>query len=225
MSGPGFSISRLLRAPSGVRGYIYAGTIALAVAMIVWFGTRPAIPETSVDENGRYHLIGADGKLVDRASFKGQPYLVVFGYTARPDKSAAMILRLAKARAALGNAARAIPIVMISVDPERDRPDVLAAYTARFPGPVIGLTGNSDVIASVADHAAVYARRIVNPDGTYTIEHTGSAIVYDRNDQFHDAILPDDTLAQIETTLREVIDVPANSATSGRIAFTPTDRH
>lgn len=191
--------------------------LAATLGAAAWSWASPDLPETSVDDDGRYQLIGADGKLVKRANFKGQPYLVVFGYTARPEISSTMIARLAKARAALGAPARTMPIVFITVDPERDGPEVLAAFTRQFPAPMIGLTGSADVIASVADHAAVFARRQNNRDGNYTIEHTSSAIVYDRADQFYDAIRLEDSPARVEAKLREVLLAPIERAEAGAV--------
>lgn len=221
MQGTRFSIFRFLRTRHEKHGFAFTAALAAGFATMIgtaaWSWAVPGLPETSIDDDGRYHLIDTDGQLVDRASLKGRPYLVVFGYTACPEICTTMILRLAKARAALGAPARAMPIVFISIDPEHDTPDVLAAFTRKFPQPMIGLTGSPDVIASVADHAAVFAQRTVNPNGSYTIEHTSSAIVYDRQDEFYDTIRLDDSEAQTIAKLREVLLFPVQRAEPGAV--------
>lgn len=188
------------------------------LALAYWHSIQP---RTSVDQTGRYRLISSDGTIFDRAGLLGHPYLVYFGFTQCPDICPAMLAQLVDARKRLGLSDRDLRIVFISIDPERDTPSKLAKFIARLDGPVIALTGDPEVISEVADSAAAYVKRIPSGDGSYTIEHTTSVFVYDRQGDFFDTIQPDASREAILAKLRGVMadpkptaSIPAASSTS-----------
>lgn len=184
---------------------------AIAAAMACWSSSQP---RTSVDRDGRYRLLASDGSIFDRASLRGRPYLVYFGYTHCPDMCPAKLAQLVDARNRLGLSPADLRIVFISVDPERDTPDKLAKFTALLGGPVIALTGDPDVISAVADNTAVYVKRIPSSNGGYTIEHTTSVFVYDRDGDFFDTIPPDAGQDVILAKLRGVMADPVQATPS-----------
>jgi protein SCO1/2 len=77
---------------------------------------------------------------------------------------------------ALGPQAKDVRALFITVDPERDTPKVLKDYLSSFDPRVIGVTGDNEAIAAVIKAYRVYAKKVPQDGGGYTMDHT--AIVY-----------------------------------------------
>lgn len=90
-----------------------------------------------------FALVDHDGRPATLEGFRGRPVLLFFGFTHCPDVCPLTLGRLAAAVERAGRPARDARIVLVSVDPARDTPDVLKAYAARFGPSVVGLTGDS----------------------------------------------------------------------------------
>ncbi len=145
---------------------------------------------------GPFTLTGSDGKPVSSETFQGQYRIVYFGYTYCPDVCpidlqhiAAGLRRFGKAHPALG--ADIVPI-FITVDPERDTPEVIGRYVRNFGEGLIGLTGTPEQIAKVADQFAVYyAKEKGSSPRDYLMSHSQTPFLMGREGQPL-AILPVD---------------------------------
>lgn len=105
---------------------------------------------------GPFSLVDHSGKRVSDQTYRGSFLLVFFGYVSCPDFCPTMLYAIAHTMDLLGgNAARVRPL-FVSVDPERDTPELLAGYVAAFGHGIVGLTGTSDEIRRVADAYRVY---------------------------------------------------------------------
>src|SRR5438132_3390561 len=105
---------------------------------------------------GPFHLIDQNGKAVSDADLKGKWQLVFFGYTHCPDACPTALNEMALALERLGKERSAVGIVFITVDPERDTPDVLKSYAQSFDAPIAALTGSADDVAKAARAYRVY---------------------------------------------------------------------
>ena len=133
------------------------------------------LPLPKVAIGGPFQLTDQDGKAVTQASWPGRYLLVFFGYTYCPDVCPTTLGTLADALGQLGPTAAKIQPLFVTVDPDRDKPDVLKAYTANFDQRIVGLTGTADQIKQVAKAYRVYYAR--HGDGAdYTMDH--SAVLY-----------------------------------------------
>ena len=119
---------------------------------------RPPLEGASI--GGPFTLTGSDGKPVSFSDFDGKYRIVYFGYTFCPDvcpvdlqRISAGLRRYSKEHPALG---AQIQPIFITVDPERDTPEVIGDYVRHFGTRLIGLTGTPQQIAKVADEFAVY---------------------------------------------------------------------
>jgi protein SCO1/2 len=75
-------------------------------------------------------------------------------------------------------------VALISVDPERDTPDVLADYVGKFDPRIMGLTGSADEVAqAAADFRATY-RRVAKDAGDYTMDHTAGVFLFHPDGRF-----------------------------------------
>lgn len=118
---------------------------------------------TLVDENGR--------TVTDKEVYK-KPSLVYFGYSFCPDICPVDAARNAEATDALEEMGYEITPVFISIDPDRDTPEVLKEYTDLMHPRMLGLTGTAAQTKAVADAYRVYFK--IHNDGTayYTVDHT-----------------------------------------------------
>lgn len=139
------------------------------------FGTNEEATAGTQDIGGPFDLIDSDGRRVSDRDFRGKWLLVFFGYTHCPDVCPTTLNDIAATLAQLGELASAVQPLFITVDPERDTPQVLAEYTAAFDSRIKGLTGTPEQIAAAAKaYGIYYAKRPAGDD--YYMDH--SAIIH-----------------------------------------------
>ncbi len=133
------------------------------------FGSHLALP----DQNGRERTL---------ADFKGKVTVIFFGYTQCPDVCPTTLAEIAQAKKALGPDGERVQGVFITVDPERDTPEVLKAYLSSFDPSFVALHGTPEQIAAVAKEFKVfYAKVPGKTEGSYTMDHSAGAYVLDAN--------------------------------------------
>ncbi|MEG6508339.1 SCO family protein [Methyloligella sp. 2.7D] len=126
---------------------------------------------------GPFTLTDQNGKQVTDEDFRGRHMLVFFGFTHCPDICPAELQVMAAAMDELGDKAKEIVPVFISVDPGRDTPEALKAYLSNFGDEFVGLTGTDEQIAKVAkEYRVTYSTHKEESAENYTVDH--SAIVY-----------------------------------------------
>ncbi|MEB3415923.1 SCO family protein [Alteriqipengyuania sp. WL0013] len=140
-------------------------------------------PLASASIGGDFTLTGTDGADVSWTDFEGKYRLVYFGYAFCPDICPNDVANLARGYKALKEsdpaAAQALVPIFISIDPERDTPDVVAEFASAFSPDIVGLTGTPEQVAATAKKFAVYyAKGEETPDGGYLMDHSRSAILF-----------------------------------------------
>jgi protein SCO1/2 len=153
-------------------------------------------------------LMAGDGRAVTDRTFRGRWMLVYFGYTHCPDICPTTSLSVAKTLETLGPLADNIQPIFVTLDPERDTPEVLGEFTKAFDPRIIGLTGKATEIAAVAKEYRVFFKKVKSNDGDdYFVEHSSYLYVMDSNGRYvtlfsHDQIEASDEVA---TRLRELL--------------------
>jgi protein SCO1/2 len=169
--------------------------IALAAIGIFLVATpgRQQAPSQMVTQSfgGPFTLVASDGQPFGTEQLKGKPYALFFGFTHCPDTCPTTLARLVKLRREAGGDA-AFDIVFVSVDPERDKPKDMGAYTKAFGAPIIGLTGSPDQIEKVEKQYGIYAQKVPTGGGDYTMDHTATVLLFDRNGNFVATLAPDE---------------------------------
>jgi protein SCO1 len=128
----------------------------------------------------RYSLPDTAGQLRTNADFKGKVTVVFFGYTQCPDVCPTTMAELAQIKKALGPDGARLQGVFITVDPERDTPEVLKAYVGAFDPGFAGLRGSPEQTKEVAKAFKVfYAKSPGKTEGSYTMDHTAGSYVFD----------------------------------------------
>ncbi|MBC5785287.1 SCO family protein [Ramlibacter sp. USB13] len=139
-----------------------------------------AVDITGADYAKDFALPDADGKLRTLKDFQGKAVVVFFGYTQCPDVCPTTMQEIAEAKKLLGADGGKVQGVFITVDPERDTPELLKAYVANFGPDMVALRGNAAQTAAVAKDFKVYYKRVEGKaPGSYFMEHTAASYVYD----------------------------------------------
>ncbi|KQP37328.1 SCO family protein [Pseudorhodoferax sp. Leaf274] len=127
-----------------------------------------------------FSLTGTRGQLVDERSFNGQWLVVFFGYTGCPDVCPSTLAALAHAQQLLGPRPQPVHGLFVSVDPDRDTPQVLRAYTEAFGPGLSAATGTRAQIDAAARAFRIrYAFEGDVAGGRYTVSHTAAALLFD----------------------------------------------
>ncbi len=125
------------------------------------------------DIGGPFTLVNARGEEVTDAEVLTEPSLVYFGFTSCPDICPLDMARNAQAVDLLeARGIEATPI-FISVDPERDTPEVVGEYAALFHPKAVGLTGSVEQVDAAARAYRVYYAKVGDDPETYTVDHQG----------------------------------------------------
>ncbi len=122
---------------------------------------------------GPFKLTSDAGKTVTEKDFAGKYALVYFGYSFCPDVCPTGLQNIASGLDKLGDDAKKVVPIFVSVDPDRDTPDQLAQYVDLFHPEMVGLTGSADEIKKVAKKFRVYyaLHKDKDPDN-YPVDHS-----------------------------------------------------
>jgi len=169
--------------------------------------SQQRLPAATVTVGGPFTLSASDGTTVSDATYRGKWLLVFFGYTFCPNICPTTLLEVADALRRLDPDASELQPLFISIDPDRDTPDVMAAYTRSFDPRIVGLTGTAAQIASVAkEYGAYYARhRTGSGADDYVLDHGTYLYLMDPNGQFVRGFDADTQGAVIADKLREMM--------------------
>lgn len=154
-------------------------------ALVLVGGLLLAQPKTGSPGaiGGPFSLIAPDGHKVTQADFAGAPYLVFFGYAHCPDVCPTTLSDISQIFGKLGKD-RKIAAAFISVDPERDTPEVMKDFMASFDPRILALTGTPEALAPVFKEFRVYHKKVPGKEGDYSMDHTALVYLMDKNGQF-----------------------------------------
>lgn len=139
-----------------------------------------AVDITGADYARELSLNDADGRPRTLADFKGKVVVVFFGYTQCPDVCPTTLAELAQVKKALGPDGARVQGIFVSVDPERDTPELLKAYVANFGSDFVALRGDAEQTKAAAKHFKVFYNKVAGKTATsYTVDHTAGSYVFD----------------------------------------------
>ena len=154
---------------------------------------------------GPFHLVDQNGKTVTDGDLKGKWSLVYFGYTHCPDACPTALNDIAIALDELGPQRGAVRPVFITVDPERDTPEVLKSYVTSFDAPILALTGSREEIAQAAKDYRVYYAKHPEAGGDYSMDHSSVIYVMDPEGRFTASFTHESSPEQIAERLKKLL--------------------
>jgi protein SCO1/2 len=157
--------------------------VGLAVALSACSPDKPsfkAIDLTGADYAQGFQLKDQFGQERTLADFKGQVVVVFFGYTQCPDFCPTTLSEWVQVKQALGENGKKLQAVFITVDPERDTPEVLKDYMANFDPSFLALVPTLDALPALAKNFKIYYKKVPGPTPTsYTMDHQAGTYMYD----------------------------------------------
>ena len=148
-----------------------------------------------------FTLVDHNGEPITEAAFRGQPSAVFFGFTYCPDVCPTTLFEMDGWLNELGPEGENIRAYFVSVDPERDSPEILGRYIENVTDKVTGITGEPDNVAAMARSFGIYVRKVDLDNGDYTIDHTASILMIDSTGDFAGTIAygenPDNAMAKL----------------------------
>jgi protein SCO1/2 len=135
---------------------------------------------TGADYARDFHLADQDGVVRTLSDFRGKVVVMFFGYTQCPDVCPTTMAELAEAKKALGQQGDKLQVLFVTVDPERDTPQVLKAYMANFDPTFLALRPTPEQLPELAKAYKVYYKKVPGTTPTsYTMDHSAGSYVYD----------------------------------------------
>jgi protein SCO1/2 len=123
------------------------------------------------DVNGQPRTLG---------DFKGKVTVVFFGYTQCPDVCPTTMTELAQVKKSLGADGDKLQAVFVTIDPERDTPEILKSYMASFDPSFVALRGTLEQTQAAAKEFKVYFAKVPGKtEGSYTMDHSAGAFILD----------------------------------------------
>lgn len=160
---------------------VSVGLLALALLRPVHGSERPAFHGTTYEELDpapALSLLDHAGEPVTLQAYRGRAVLLFFGFTHCPDACPLTLSRLSRVRESLGRSGEEMEVLLVTVDPERDTPEALAEYVARFGPGVTGLTGSAEALDAVYRGYGAYAIR--HGEGDHELTHSSPVYGIDR---------------------------------------------
>jgi protein SCO1/2 len=183
-------------------------TVVLAAAAAAITACQPA-PFKSIDITGAdyardFRLPDADGAMRSLGEFKGKVVLVFFGFAQCPDVCPTALGRSIDVRKLLGANGDKVQVVFITVDPERDTPEVLREYMKAYDPSFIALRGNAEQLAATAKEFKVYFQKVPTK-GSYTMDHTAVTYAFDPQGRVRLVLKHDQSAQEIASDLRNLL--------------------
>lgn len=152
-----------------------------------------------------FHLQDTRGQWRSLADYRGKVVMVFFGFTQCPDVCPAAMARAVDVLRLVGDDGTRVQVLFISLDPERDTPDILQSFVGSFHPSIVALRGDLAQTRQTAEDYKVYFRKVPQ-GGSYTLDHSAMVYLYDPSGHLRRALRPDlssqDAAQQVNTLLR-----------------------
>jgi len=153
-----------------------------------------------------FELVSQTGQPISEKAFTGKPTALFFGFTHCPEVCPTTLFELNGWLEKVDPDGSKLQAYFISVDPERDTPEILGQYVSNVSKRITGISGPPDKVMEMVKGFRVYAKKVPldekNPDGDYTMDHTASVFLLDAKGKFTGTIAygenPDTAVKKLE---------------------------
>lgn len=157
-----------------------------------------------------FQLVDQNGQPITEQAFRGKPTALFFGFTHCPEVCPTTLFELDGWLKTVDPDAKGLQAYFVTVDPERDTPEILGRYISNVTDRVKGIAGEPAKIADVVKGFRVYAKKVplneAKPDGDYTMDHTASVFLLDAEGRFKGTIAygenPDTAIKKLENLMK-----------------------
>ncbi|MEZ5812096.1 MAG: SCO family protein [Rhizobiaceae bacterium] len=190
--------------PARLSAYALLAVLAIAVGWLTFSWYRTLYGGEAY--GAPFELVDQHGDRITEQALRGHPSVVFFGFTHCPEVCPTTLFELDGWLDTLGDEGAGLKAYFISVDPERDTPEVLNLYVSNVSDRITGITGPPDKIAAMTKAFGIYARRVDTGDGDYTMDHTASVILLDSAGAFFGTIAYGENTNTALAKLKRLID-------------------
>jgi protein SCO1/2 len=168
-------------AQSGMVALFVIGVVGALAAGCAPDGSKFQASDVTGAAFGReFQLNDAAGKPRTLADYRGKAVVVFFGYTQCPDVCPTTLAELAEVMKKLGPDADRVQVLFVTIDPERDTPDLLSKYVPAFDPRFMGLYGDAAATARTAkEFKIIYQKQPGATPGSYTMDHSAGTYIFD----------------------------------------------
>ena len=146
-------------------------------------------------QGSSFSLKDVNNEIITESSFEGPLTALFFGFTHCPDVCPMTLNKLDIIIDRLAKDNKKLKVVFISIDPERDTPEVMRDYINSFNNKFIGITGKSEKIFLLSQSWGIISQKIFSEDGQYTVDHSSPVILL-KNGKFVARITHKDNIKQ-----------------------------
>lgn len=159
---------------------VFAGAIGIFGACNPQQPVFSSIDVTGADYAKGFELTDHNGQVRTLKDFAGKVVVLFFGYTQCPDVCPTTMTELAEVKKALGKDGERLQGIFITVDPERDTPELLKAYMSNFDPSFVALRTSPDKLTALAKDYKIYFKKVEGKTPTsYSMDHSAGSYVYD----------------------------------------------
>lgn len=184
-----------------------AALACIAASGALWLAACEApqgfkgIDITGADYARDFSLADVHGQTRRLADFRGRVVMLYFGFVQCPDVCPTALARAAAVMEALGPQAQDLQVIFVTVDPERDTPELLREYMAAFHPSFLALSGSLADIQQTATAFRAYYKKVPTGSG-YTMDHSSLSYLFDRQGQVRIALRHEQSVEDYAADIR-----------------------
>lgn len=189
------------------------GLAALCAAFLGYMTLKISDVKQQIAESAfgaPFQLVDQRGQPITEQAMRGKPSVVFFGFTHCPEVCPTTLFELDGWLKKVDAQGGKLNAFFVTVDPERDTPDVMNRYVSNVSERITGIAGAPDKVMDMVKSFRVYAKKVPvdekNPNGDYTMDHTASVFLLDRDGRFKGTIAygenPDVAVKKLENLMK-----------------------
>ena len=151
-----------------------------------------------------FSLKDVNNNTITEKSFEGPATALFFGFTNCPDVCPMTLNKLTLILDELKKEKKTLKVFFISIDPERDTPDVMKSYLSSFENTIVGITGKSEKIFVLSKSWGIKSQKIFSEDGNYTVDHSSPVLLL-KNGKYADRITHHDNIEESLKIIKRIL--------------------
>ena len=151
-----------------------------------------------------FSLKDVNNNTITEKSFEGPATALFFGFTNCPDVCPMTLNKLTLILDGLKKEKKTLKVFFISIDPERDTPNVMKSYLSSFENTIVGITGKSEKIFVLSKSWGIKSQKIFSEDGNYTVDHSSPVLLL-KNGKYIDRITHHDNIEESLKIIKRIL--------------------
>ena len=151
-----------------------------------------------------FSLKDVNNNTITEKSFEGPATALFFGFTNCPDVCPMTLNKLTLILDELKKEKKTLKVFFISIDPERDTPDVMKNYLSSFENTIVGITGESEKIFVLSKSWGIKSQKIFSDSGNYTVDHSSPVLLL-KNGKYTDRITHHDNIEESLKIIKKIL--------------------